>query len=133
MSRPPTAIVIDKYAAMEEDFAREFLARQWGPELTAAIYDHMPRYVRAPKKGQVKGWVRWLKVERGGWQWVSMGNGRVLRPGTRDVRVCLDFAGEFSFSPDSIPSTLTMAQQVEWFGRVVTAFQAPSSFGRARR
>lgn len=126
-----------KYAPLNEDFGRQFVERRFGPELAAAVLERMPRYQRGPKKGQLKGWVRWLKVEVGGWQssgpsYHGSPNGRVLLPGARDVCVILDREGVFSFSPDSIASGLTLAQQIEYFERVVVAFNRPSN-GLSRR
>lgn len=121
------ARAVERYADLNEDFGRQFVERRWGAELAAQIFERMPRYQRGPKKGQLKGWVRWLKVEVGGWQrtgpaYHGTPTGRVLTPGSHDVRVCLDFEGRYSFSPDAIPSSLTPAQQVEWFERVVADF-----------
>lgn len=46
------------------EFGSSFAARI----IPAEILDSLPRYVRGPKKGQIKDHkIAWKKVERGGW------------------------------------------------------------------
>jgi len=61
----------------------ENLARKWFGD---DVVDSLPKYVQGPKKGQVKGWLKWTKVISGGWQRLgpetAQGgpSGRVLYP-----------------------------------------------------
>lgn len=50
-------------APLSSDFGLNF-ARSY---FSAEIIDAMPRYVRGPKKGKIKGSVEWERCTRGGW------------------------------------------------------------------
>lgn len=76
------ARIEERYARLATDFGEE-LARKWfGNE----VVDNIPRYVRGQNKGKLKGYVKWTKVTKGGWQRLgpetAQGgpNGRVLYP-----------------------------------------------------
>ena len=75
-----------KFETKSTPIASEFgenLARKWfGDE----VVDRLPRYVKGQKAGQIKGWLKWTKVTKGGWQRIapatanSDASGRVLYP-----------------------------------------------------
>ena len=50
-------------AFLSTDFGEE-IARKWFGNETV---DALPRYIRGPRKGKIKGAVTWSKVVRGGW------------------------------------------------------------------
>lgn len=114
-----------KYAPLLSDFARDFVTRKWGPELASIIFEECPRYVRGPKKGQPKGWVKWDKCTKGGWFRTGPNyygepgtNGYVMAPGVQNVRIVFAFeADQGVTTPREWPSCLTDAEKVEWLRR----------------
>jgi hypothetical protein len=91
-----------KFALLAEPFARDFLARRFGEDAAALILASVPRYTRGKHKGKPKGYITWTKVEVGGWsRGVGFGGG-VLKPGTRDVKFCLNLGG------------LTFGERADW-------------------
>lgn len=53
----------EKYSKLSTEFG-ETLARKWfGDE----VVDEIPKYVRGEKKGKLKGYLKWIKVTKGGW------------------------------------------------------------------
>jgi len=76
------ARIEERSAKLSTDFGEE-LARKWfGDE----ALESLPRYVRGQSKGKPKGFLKWTKVTKGGWQRlgpaVAAGgsSGRVLHP-----------------------------------------------------
>ena len=82
------AKVETKSAPLAGDFAREFMTKRWGAEFTEAVLAAMPRYVRGPKAGQIKGSLMWTKVIEGGWYRSDWYTG-VLKPGSKWLRVSI--------------------------------------------
>lgn len=85
-----------KSCGLGTDWAREFVARQFGQVAADAIYAALPLYQRGPRKGQPKGWVLWTKCVKGGWVKTGAydhdggrGCGFVMAPGTHDVKIVL--------------------------------------------
>lgn len=84
---------IKRDAPLSSDFARSFVERRYGSEGAALIYSLLPKFSRGPRKGLVKGYVRWIKTERGGW--VGKGSdgsqalGHVAVPGVSEVQIVL--------------------------------------------
>lgn len=61
------AQIDSRTAYLSTDFGED-IARKWfGDE----SIDSLPRYVRGPRKGKIKGAVTWTKILRGGWVRVS--------------------------------------------------------------
>ena len=48
---------------MSSEFIEGMARRYFGDE----IVDALPRYVRGKRKGQLKGFLQWQKVSKGGW------------------------------------------------------------------
>lgn len=93
---------------MNSDWAREFVARHFGPHAADKIYAALPKYQRGKNKGQPKGWVMWTKCTKGGWvktggydHDAQQGNGYVMAPGTHDVKIVLTHP---AYIPDRYPS-----------------------------
>lgn len=62
-----------KTCRIETEFGED-LARKWfGNE----IVDSLPRFVRGPKKGKIKGFLSWQKIVKGGWVRGYQGEGYV--------------------------------------------------------
>lgn len=57
------AVLKMRSAPLSEEFGRTYAERLFGAE----ALDELPRYTRGRYKGQLKGYVTWLKAERGGW------------------------------------------------------------------
>ena len=57
------AQIEDRLVYLSSDFGEE-IARRWFGDETV---DSLPRFVRGPRKGKIKGAVTWSKVVRGGW------------------------------------------------------------------
>lgn len=85
-----------KVCSLFEDFARQFVERQYGKLAAEKIYANLPKYQRGKNKGKVKGWVRWTKCTKGGW--VRKGPydhdgqracGYVMGKGTHNVEILL--------------------------------------------
>jgi hypothetical protein len=57
------AQIDNRDAYLSTDFGEE-IARKWFGDESV---DALPRYVRGPRKGKIKGAVTWTKVLRGGW------------------------------------------------------------------
>ena len=84
-------------ASLASDFGAEFAAKHFAADVLAKL----PRYVRGPKKGKLKGEVEWVRCTRGGWVrgtgWDSEGYaenrvGRIIEvkligPGSYHVRL----------------------------------------------
>jgi hypothetical protein len=89
------ALVTQKSAPIYSDFARPFLERHFSPAVVAALFETLPRYSRGPRKGLLRGYVHWVKCERGGWyrtgpSYYDTPTGHVMRPGSHKIRVCMD-------------------------------------------
>ena len=76
------ARIEERSARLATDFGEQ-LARKWfGDE----ALESLPRYVRGQNKGKLKGYLKWTKCAKGGWQRlgpeVASGgpSGRVLYP-----------------------------------------------------
>jgi len=69
------ASIIERRASLATEFGKEYAERLFG----RAILDQLPRYVRGPRKGEIKGYLVWNKCDRGGWHRHS---GRVIYPNT---------------------------------------------------
>lgn len=115
-----------KTAPLSSDFAREFLGRRYGEALTSEIYAALPKFTRGPRKGLVKGFVRWIKCTKGGWMrtgpsYYGTPTGQVLTPGTHRVEVMLSLEAEtyHVFSPTALASSLTHEQLVNAFRRTI--------------
>lgn len=89
-----------KHAPLNTDFAAQLALKWFGQE----VIDQLPRYVRGPKKGQVKAWLCWYKVMEGGW---SRELGGVLYPGVSRAWITGTFGGEEA-----------TALRLDWCGRV---------------
>jgi hypothetical protein len=76
------AIIEQKSARLSGEFGFSYASRLFGEDVIAQL----PRYVRGPKKGQVKGYIVWEKVVRGGW---VRGQG-VATPGVTRAKLSLD-------------------------------------------
>ena len=78
-----------KSAPLHSDFAKSFVERRFGPVVAKALYEALPLFKRGPRKGLVKGYIHWRKVEKGGWVKDGPGYcvGHVVRPGTQDVEI----------------------------------------------
>jgi len=119
------ARIVKKSAPLESDFARSFVAKRFGDDVAAMIFAEMPRYSRGPRKGQIKGYVLWDKVEIGGWVRNGARSG-VETPGVKNVKIALgrDDDGGLAFAERSHhASNLT---DEEWRGRAhqaITLFQ----------
>ena len=48
---------------MSSEFVEGMARRYFGDD----VVDALPRYVKGKRKGQLKGFLRWQKVSRGGW------------------------------------------------------------------
>lgn len=90
------AVRQEKNSPLASDFAREFVARQFGQQAADQIYAALPKYQRGPSKGQPKGWVLWTKCLKGGWvrkgpydHDAQRASGYVMAPGTHDIRIML--------------------------------------------
>ncbi len=87
-------------APLFSEFGLTYATKLFGQE----TIDDLPRYVRGPKKGQIKAWLVWQKAESGGW---LSNPGIVVKPG-------LVYAW-ISGQPDGDTSLRAM-----WMGRVET-------------
>ena len=72
-------------APLASDFGLDF-ARSY---FSAEIIESLPRYVRGPKKGLLKGSVEWERCTRGGWVRRGNGEGYVCNAVGRIVEVRL--------------------------------------------
>lgn len=120
------ATIETKSAPLSSDFARDFMARRWGDDFTAAVYEAMPRYQRGPRKGEIKGRLFWTKCTRGGWKrtgpsYHGSPQGHVVTPGSSDLRIGLgyDCPSETGISPDYWPSSYTFEQKIERLTRTI--------------
>lgn len=91
------AVREQKMTALHSDFAREFVARQFGTLAAEKIYAALPLYKRGKNKGLVKGFITWTKCIKGGWvrtgaydHDAARGCGHVMAPGTHDVKIVLE-------------------------------------------
>lgn len=91
------AVREQKMTALCSDFAREFVARQFGKLAAEQIYAALPLYKRGKNKGQVKGFITWIKCIKGGWvrtgaydHDAGRGCGHVMAQGTHDVKIVLE-------------------------------------------
>lgn len=91
-----------KFAPLNEEFGLKLATQYFGQE----VIDQLPRYVRGPKKGQIKAWLGWYKVAEGGW---SRGMGGVLKPGVARAWITGAWQGEERH-----------ALRAEWLGGVQT-------------
>jgi hypothetical protein len=57
------ASIAFRSAPLAGEFGAAFAARVFPAEVLAA----MPKFVKGPKAGKLKGAIEWIKVERGGW------------------------------------------------------------------
>lgn len=76
------ARIEERYSRLATDFG-ENLARKWFGD---DVVDTIPRYMRGQNKGKLKGYLKWTKVTKGGWQRLAPETaqggptGRVLYP-----------------------------------------------------
>jgi hypothetical protein len=54
---------VAKKVPLASEFGEKFARRIFGDD----DIDDLPVYVRGPKKGQKKGWLVWVRAEKGGW------------------------------------------------------------------
>lgn len=73
-------------AALADDFGLDWATKLFGAEALAEL----PRFVRGPKNGKLKGFVCWLKVEPGCGGWSHQYG--VLRPGLQRAWVAASYA-----------------------------------------
>lgn len=78
-------------APLASDFGAEF-ARSYFP---AELLDTLPRYVRGPKKGKIKGSIEWKRCTRGGWVAGGHGEGYACNAVGRIVEVRLRGPGVY--------------------------------------
>ena len=73
---------------MSSEFIEGMARRYFGDDVVNAL----PRYVRGKRKGQLKGFLQWQKVVKGGWVSVygAAGNGYVERRVNQVIRVELN-------------------------------------------
>ena len=73
---------------MSSEFIEGMARRYFGDD----VVDALPRYVRGKRKGQLKGYLQWQKVTKGGWVSVygAAGNGYVERRVGKVIRVELN-------------------------------------------
>jgi hypothetical protein len=83
---PVRAVIITRTAPLHSEFGFSYATRLFGEETIASL----PLYVRGPHKGEVKGWLVWLKAESGGWA-ERYG---VVRPGLVAARITAVAHGE---------------------------------------
>ena len=57
------AYIEERSAWLSSEFGEKMARHYFGDQ----VIDELPRYVRGKRKGQIKGKLCWLKVERGGW------------------------------------------------------------------
>lgn len=84
------AVVEEKSSPLHAEFSRQFLERHFSPTVVAALYGALPTYSQGPRRGLVKGYVRWDRCIRGGWRHFPSGKSGVQRPGTSNVHVVMD-------------------------------------------
>lgn len=78
------ARVVTKMAPLSSEFGLSYATKLFGAEALADL----PRYIRGPKKGQIKAWLHWMKAESGGWYRRDLRDtGRVLRPGLVEAHI----------------------------------------------
>jgi len=99
-----------KFAPLASDFGKSFVARRYGEAGAALIYSLLPKFSRGPRKGLVKGYVRWTKVHSGGWvrNAYNISGGHVELPGTRNVCILAgrdDFASGLTERDDHAACT----------------------------
>jgi hypothetical protein len=108
-----------KSAPLSSDFARSFVERRFGN--ADLIYSLLPKFTRGPRKGLVKGYVTWIKCDRGGWARLNGALGQVLVPGTHDVQICVSSDASRGFEERSHhASNLTDEQWNECIVRAMT-------------
>lgn len=72
-----------KTAKLSQDFGESFARRIFGDETV----DSLPRFVRGPRKGKLKGFIGWKKCVKGGWFKTGPGyyqdtnSGYIMKPG----------------------------------------------------
>lgn len=92
-------------APLSSDFGVEF-ARSYFP---AELLDTLPRYVRGPKKGKLKGSVEWQRCTRGGWVRRGTNGGYVCNAVGRIVEVRLRgpaiYCARYGMAPGRVIST----------------------------
>ncbi len=59
---PARAHIIRRAAPLYSEFGFSYATRLFGEE----AIDSLPRYIRGPHKGELKGWLIWKKAETGG-------------------------------------------------------------------
>lgn len=57
------AVTVCREAPLSSEFGLAYATKLFGEETIADL----PRYVRGPRKGQIKAWLIWEKAEKGGW------------------------------------------------------------------
>tara|TARA_R110002012_G_scaffold71819_1_gene183884 strand:+ start:178 stop:504 length:327 start_codon:yes stop_codon:yes gene_type:complete len=57
------ATLTSRTAKLSSEFGEEFARKKFGDDLI----DSLPRYVKGKNKGKIKGIIKWLKCENGGW------------------------------------------------------------------
>lgn len=74
----------ERSARLADDFGLAMARRYFGD-----MVDDLPRYVRGPRKGKLKGWIRWRKCAKGGWvrtgPYIEQASGYVTGPGMKKV------------------------------------------------
>jgi hypothetical protein len=91
------AKLIRRCSPISSEFGLTYATKLFGQE----TIDDLPRYVRGPKKGQIKAWLVWEKAESGGWD-ARYG---VCRPGIVHAHISGQYDGQ-------------MALRAMWMGRV---------------
>jgi hypothetical protein len=71
------------------------LSNEWGQRVAREkfgddVLEAFPRFTRGPRKGQLKGYLRYLKVSVGGWAHRGGGSAGVLLPGTWDWKLAIE-------------------------------------------
>lgn len=119
------AVAEPKFAPLNSDFARSFVARHFGQAAADAIYEALPKITRGKNKGQVKGLVLWTKCSVGGWYrgdnqgWNDGGpSGYVLRPGSHKVRIVANHYGP-SLEAGARRGAHTDSDWTEWCVRAI--------------
>ncbi len=86
---PPVAHIEHKGAPLSSPWAYGVACEKFGKELV----DLFPRITRGPRKGQLKGYLLWAKITRGGWvvDGPGAGNGHVETPGAKYWRLAMEW------------------------------------------
>jgi len=109
------ASVTHRTARLTEEFGLQYATRLFGEEAVASL----PRFVRGKNAGMPKGYLHWVKAEKGGWS--REAGGAVVRPGEL-VRA---WVGEGPFSQQGVTGT--------WLGRSQPLSGAAYYLGEAGR